>query len=144
MSTEFRYLQPAVSVAATDQLVINQGSPAITKRVPVGLVNTNQLNINDQTGASYTPTLADGVSTEIRMNNGSANSVVIPPNSSVAFQMGTTLRVYQYGAGTTSFTAGAGVTLRSSSATTSCRARYSVIYALKTDTNEWVVYGDKT
>jgi len=40
-----------------------------------------------------------------------ANTVTVPPNSSVAFPVGTEIKVTQIGAGATTFVAGAGVTI---------------------------------
>ena len=47
------------------------------------------------------------------MNVATANTLTVPPNSSVPFQVGTQVAVRQYGAGVTTLTAGAGVTIRS-------------------------------
>lgn len=68
------------------------------------------LGINEETGTSYTPVIGDrnGI---IEMNNASANTVTIPPNSSVAYPVGTTLSITQTGAGQTSIAQGAGVTI---------------------------------
>jgi hypothetical protein len=66
---------------------------------------------NDQTGTTYTAVLADALRV-VRMNNSSANTVTIPPNSAVAFPVGTVLEVWQQGAGQTTIVAGSGVTIR--------------------------------
>ena len=144
MSTEFKKLKLATSVSPYDQLVINQGTPPVTRRIAVGLVNTNQLAINDQTGASYTVQLTDVVSTIIRRNNASANTTVLPKNTTLNIPIGSVVQIMQYGAGASSFSSASGVTLRSSTATTTCKAQYSVLFARKIDTDAWVVYGDKT
>ena len=66
--------------------------------------------INDQTGTSYTTVLNDsGLS--VRMNNASANTLTIPPNSSVAYPIGTRILITQIGAGTTTVVEGSGVTI---------------------------------
>lgn len=69
-----------------------------------------ETSINAQTGTSYTLVLSDA-SKLITMDNVSANTITVPPNSSVAFPTGTKLLVIQLGAGSTTVAAGAGVTI---------------------------------
>lgn len=69
--------------------------------------------VNEQT-ANYTLVLADAGKL-VDMNVGSANTLTVPPNSSVAFTVGTVIHVRQKGAGQTTLVAGSGVTLNSSS-----------------------------
>lgn len=66
--------------------------------------------INNQAGAAYTAALTDRARI-LTMTSASANTVTIPPNSSVAFAVGDKLRICQYGAGVTTVAAGAGVTI---------------------------------
>jgi ElaB/YqjD/DUF883 family membrane-anchored ribosome-binding protein len=73
--------------------------------------------INAQTGTTYTLVLADA-SKHITMSNASANTLTIPPNSSVAFEIGTRIMVQQKGAGSTTIAAGAGVTINAPSTVT--------------------------
>lgn len=67
----------------------------------------------------------------------------IPPNSSVAYRIGTVIQACQYGAGQITIAAGAGVTIRTASSLTS-RAQYSTIGVRKRATDEWVAFGDLT
>src|SRR4051812_34601926 len=64
-----------------------------------------------QTG-NYTLALADAGKT-VEQNLGTPTTVTVPPNSSVAFPIGTIIEVARYGAGTVAIAAGAGVTIRS-------------------------------
>lgn len=73
----------------------------------------------------------------------SATTFTVPPNSSVAFQIGTVISFRQYGAGQLTIAAGAGVTLRTPSSLTT-RALYSSGALHKRATDEWVVSGDMT
>lgn len=92
--------------------------------------------------ANYTLVLADaGVA--IEMNVAAANTLTVPPNSSVAFPIGTVVEVMQYAAGQVTLTAGVGVTIRTASSLTT-RAQYSVVSLRKTDVDEWVAAGDLT
>jgi hypothetical protein len=91
---------------------------------------------------SYTLTLDDQNSL-IDMNSASAVNLTVPPNSSVAFPIGTMIEACQYGAGQVTIVAGAGVTLRNPSSLTT-RAQYSTVSLRKRATDEWVVGGDLT
>lgn len=95
--------------------------------------------INNQT-ASYTLALTDAGKL-VEVNNASANNLTVPPNSSVAFPVGTRVDVVQQGAGQTTIVAGSGVTLRYTP-TLKARAQYSGISLIKRATDEWYVFGD--
>lgn len=92
--------------------------------------------------ANYVLVLADA-GAAIEMNLAGANTLTVPPNSSVAFDIGTVIEVMQYGAGQTTLTPGSGVTIRTSSSLTT-RAQYSVTSLRKTATDEWIAAGDLT
>jgi hypothetical protein len=91
---------------------------------------------------NYTVVLADAGSM-VEMNSASALTFTIPPNSSVAFPVGTEIQSSQMGAGQVTITPGAGVTIRTASSLTS-RAQYSDFSVRKRATNEWVASGDLT
>lgn len=57
---------------------------------------TKLVSINPQTGTSYTLVLADQ-SKMVTMNNGSANTLTVPTNASVALPVGTLINVTQLG-----------------------------------------------
>ena len=105
---------------------------------------TPTLAINAQT-ASYTAVLADGNNTLVTLANASANTFTIPPNSSVAYPVGTILNFAQTGAGQTTITQGSGVTITSNGATATApktRGQYSAATAIQTSANNWLVIGD--
>jgi len=99
------------------------------------------VGINSQTGTSYTLGISD-VGKTISMTNASANAVTVPPNSSVAFGVGTKITVYQGGSGITSFVAGSGVTINSADSALNLRTIYSTATLTKTGTNSWLLAGD--
>jgi len=66
--------------------------------------------LNAQTGTTYTLALTDASKT-VTMSNVAANTLTVPPNSSVAFPVGTRLLVTQIAAGSTTIAAGVGVTI---------------------------------
>jgi hypothetical protein len=106
----------------------------------VGLHGPKGSPSNNQTG-SYTLVLADAGKT-IEMNVASANTLTVPPNSSVAFPVGTVINWEQHGAGTTTLTAGAGVTLNSRGGVLASAGQYGAGSMRKTATNTWLVAGD--
>lgn len=103
------------------------------------------LPVNPQTGTTYTLALTDAPSPVyqgvVTMNNASANTLTVPPNSSVAFPIGTQVQVVQLGAGQTSVAAGAGVTVRNASSA-NARAQYSSLVLTQVAADLWVLGGD--
>lgn len=96
------------------------------------------VEINSQTGTTYTLLLTDAGKC-VEMNNASANTLTVPPNS-VAFPVGTTLLVRMMGAGQTSIAAGGGVTIHTP-LTLNLFAQYSLASLHKRATNEWCLDG---
>ena len=101
----------------------------------------NELQQNEQTGASYTLVLADGGKL-VEMNNASANTLTVPPNSSVALPVGTQILVVQTGAGQTTLAAGSGVTVNSKDGNLKLSAQWSAATLIKRATDAWVAIGD--
>ena len=96
--------------------------------------------LNSQTGTSYTLVLSDAGKV-VEMNNASANTLTVPPNSSVAFPVGTFLIVAQMGAGTTTIAEGSGVTILSGGDLLDISAQYQEVALRKRDTDEWTLVG---
>jgi hypothetical protein len=115
-------------------------SPTITTPAISG--GTMVYALNSQ-AASYTLVLTDA-SKVLPVSNASANTVTVPPNSSVAFPIGSVVTLIQTGAGQTTITAGAGVTIRSENSKLKIKAQYAVAGLLKTDTDTWVAFGNLT
>lgn len=99
--------------------------------------------VNTKTGTSYTFVLADAGKV-IEANNASAVTFTVPPNSSVAFPVGTRIDLTQYGAGQLTVAAGSGVTIRSADGNLKLSSQYSGASLYKRATNEWVLVGDLT
>jgi hypothetical protein len=91
--------------------------------------------------ASHTLVLANRAGL-IRMNVASANTLTVPPNSSVAFPVGTQIIVSQAGAGQTTVVAGSGVTINSSAGKLKFYGQYSGVTLAKTATDTWLLMGD--
>ena len=104
-------------------------------------VATAMIAINAQTGTTYTTVLADDGKL-ITCSNASAITVTIPPNSSVAYGIGTQLNFAQLLAGQVTLAAGAGVTLNSEGTKLKLKGQYAAGTCVKTDTNTWFVVGN--
>ena len=102
---------------------------------------TAMIAIRASTAVSSTAVLADDGKL-VTMSNASANTFTVPPNSSVAFGIGTQINIAQLGAGSTSIVAGAGVTLNSAGTKLTLDAQYAVATVVKTDTNTWFAVGN--
>ena len=104
-------------------------------------VATAMIAINAQTGTTYTTVLADDGKL-ITADNASPIALTIPPNSSVAYGIGTQINIMQLGAGQVTITAGAGVTLRSAGSKLKTGAQYAVATCAKIASDTWVVVGN--
>jgi hypothetical protein len=102
---------------------------------------TSMIALNAQTGTTYTAVLADDGDL-ITLDNASAITFTIPPNSSVAFGIGTQINVMQLGAGQVTIAPGAGVTLRSAGSKLKTQAQFAVATCCKIATDTWVVVGN--
>ena len=120
-------------VGGTETAVIDSAGLDVTGNV---VYNTA---LSAQT-AAYTFVLADRGKL-VTVSNGSAVDCTIPPNSSVAFAVGTSIMVAQTGAGQVTMVAGSGVTLRSTPGL-KLRAQYSSCTCTKIATDEWLLTGD--
>lgn len=79
------------------------------------------------------------------LNASSASGIVytIPPNSSVAFPIGTEIAAVRSGVGDVSFAAGSGVSLLFPTGyAAKARAQYSVLTIKKMGTDTWLAFGD--
>ena len=143
MSIRISALQLATSLSSTDQFIVDQGTPPTTKRAPLSLLTGIVLSINDQIGATYTITAADGVNRLIRMNNASAMTLTVPNSSTLVLAIGTSILVQRLGAGTLTIAGAGGVTIQTASSVTA-RAQYSMVRLIQTVLNTWLLTGDLT
>lgn len=99
-------------------------------------------SVNAQTGTTYTLVLEDAFKT-VTSSNGSAQTVTIPPNSSVAFAVGDRIDIIMLGAGATSVAGGSGVTVNGVvTGTGIISAQYSAVSCIKLATDTWVLMGN--
>ena len=90
--------------------------------------------------ASATLALTD-LNKFIYVNSGSALTFTIPPNSSVAFPVGTEIHFLRYGTGEVSLAPGSGVTLQSEGSKRRINAQYQVVTIKKILTDTWALFG---
>lgn len=108
----------------------------------VGLsTNYSPLNISiNAQSASYTLVLSDA-SKMVEINNGSANTLTVPADSSVNFPVGTQISILQTGAGQTTVSNAVGVTVNGTPGL-KLRAQWSIATLIKRAANTWVLLGD--
>lgn len=129
-----------VNNADTYKLVVTGNSGGTVTVIDSG----NTMVVNNQTDTTYAPTLLDGEATMITLTNGSAVTVTIPANASVAFPIGTTLNFYQGGAGAVTIAITSDTLNVNATYTTVLAAQYAVAHATKLAATTWVLYGDLT
>jgi hypothetical protein len=106
--------------------------------VPVLL---RDVTVNAQTGTTYTLALIDG-GCEVTMDNGSSNTLTVPPSSSVAFPVGTRIIVRQIGSGVTTVDGDTGVSINGvSGGAAAILARYQGVSLLNVATDTWIMSG---
>jgi hypothetical protein len=103
------------------------------------------MSVNAQVGTTYTAVKADGLNQIVTMDNASANTFSIPTDATYNFPIGTTLVVYQKGAGVTTIqavTSGTtSVVSAGAVAAAPVLARYKTAAAIKLAANSWTVVG---
>ena len=140
-STTLSYLNVEDGADVTDATNI-LAAGGVTTDATQTLTNKNYINAsNNRTGASYTAVLSDGGKV-ITMSNGSGNTFTIPANSSVGYEVGTTLTIVQLGAGQTTIAINTD-TLNSNNGT-KISGQYGTATALKVTSTSWVLMGDLT
>jgi len=108
-----------------------------------GATGPDVLSINAQSGTTYTFALSD-IGKWVELNNASAITATVPPNSSVAFPVGTLLNFAQIGAGQVTIAAGSGVTLQSEGSKVKLKTQYAVGSLVKRATDTWILFGNTT
>ena len=101
------------------------------------------LAINAQTGTTYTFVLADAGKL-VTSSNGSAQTFTVPPNSSVAYAVGTQIIVQNIGSANCTLAQGSGVTINSKDSNKEIDGQYAAATLIKTATDAWSLIGALT
>lgn len=147
MTIKISALPAAAALDGTELVPVVQGSVSVRTTVDA-IAASGIAKVNPQTGTTYTLVLDDAPAAKayqgiVTMNNAAANTLTVPPNSAVAYPVGTQIQVVQLGAGQTSIAAGAGVTISNPSSLTA-RVQYSSLVLTQVAANVWVLGGDMT
>lgn len=118
--------------STAEKLIVGDGSTAREFASSTTITNSQ--------AASYTLVLADKDKL-VEMNVASGNNLTVPPNSSVAFPVGSRIDILQVGAGQTTVVAGVGVTVNSNPGL-KIRGQWSSATLIKRGTDTWVLVGD--
>jgi hypothetical protein len=102
--------------------------------------SSSVITLNPQT-ASYTLVAGDA-GVLVQMNVATANTLTIPLNSSVPFTIGQVIEVIQQGAGQTTITPTAGVTINSYNSYVKLSGIYAAATLTKIATNTWYLIGN--
>jgi len=94
-----------------------------------------------EAGTTKTFALTD-IGAYVRTTSGSAVTITVPENSSVAFPTGTEIVVFQAGAGQVTFVAAGSVTINSKDGDLKITGQYSSATLKKIATDEWDMIGD--
>lgn len=124
---------------------VDSGTASIANKT---LDNTNvltgakmQIEENAQSGTSYTFVLSDA-SKLVSLTNAAAIALTVPPNSSVAFPVGTQILIAQGGAGQVTVGPGSGVTIKSRDSLVKITGQEGIATLIKTATDTWRLAGD--
>lgn len=131
-------VQPRATDAALRARASHTGTQAISTVEGLDAA-LKTLTPNNQTGTAYTLVLADA-GKRVDMANAAANTLTVPPNSSVAFPVDTIIFVSQGGAGATDIAAGAGVTVNTNEGL-KVGGQYRMVSLVKTATDTWLAIG---
>jgi len=132
-----------LTITGTDgqtALDVPDGNVTITDKLTVSGGVEAPLQINAQTGTTYTFVLADAGKL-VTSSNGSAQTLTVPPNSSVAFPVGTTIVVQNIGSANATLAQGSGVTINSKGSDKEIDGQYASAALIKTGTDAWSLIG---
>ena len=123
-----------------NSLEVADGDVTITDSLTVSGGLVAPLQINAQTGTTYTFVIGDAGKL-ITSSNGSAQTNTVPPNSSVAFAIGTQIIVQNIGSANATLAEGSGVTINSKDSNKEIDGQYAAATLIKTATDAWSLIG---
>jgi len=132
-----------LTITGTDgqtALDVPDGNVTITDSLTVSGGLVAPLAINAQTGTTYTFVAADAGKL-VTSSNGSAQTFTVPPNSSVAYDVGTQIIVQNIGSANCTLAQGSGVTIQSKDSNKEIDGQYAAATLIKTATDTWSLIG---
>jgi len=138
-------MAPLATASIIGRITVGTGNPEILTptqartilNVEDGATATKYIGSNTQIGVAYTLVLTDAGKI-IERNNAGANTITVPPNSSVAYPINTIINITQYGVGQTSVVAGVGVIIHGN---LKSPGQYKGMTLWKRATDEWILWG---
>jgi ketosteroid isomerase-like protein len=138
LASSLTLVTPNIGAATGTSLTVTGTLTATGDVTSTGNV-IGHVTINAQLN-SYTLLIGDDGKL-VEINNASPNTLTVPPDSTANFTIGTQILVLQTGAGQTTLTAGAGVTVDATPGL-KLRTQYSSATLIKRAANTWVALGD--
>lgn len=121
-------------------LEVADGDVEITDQLTVSGGLVAPLQINAQSGTTYTFVIGDAGKL-VTSSNGSAQTITVPPDSSVAFAVGTQIIVQNIGSANATLAQGSGVTIQSKDSNKEIDGQYAAATLIKTATDTWSLIG---
>ena len=121
-------------------LEVADGDVTITDQLTVSGGLVAPLQINAQTGTTYTFVLADA-GKMVTSSNGSAQTLTVPPNSSVAYAIGTQVIVQNIGSANATLATAGTPTINSKDANLEIDGQFAAATLIKTATDAWSLIG---
>ena len=131
--------QTPTAITVADGNVTMADDLTVTGAISAGSV-VAPLAINAQTGTTYT--FADGDQSKlVTASNGSAQTYTVPPNSAVAFAVGTAITIIGIGDVKVTLAQGSGVTINSKDSEKAIDGQHASVTIIKTATDTWQLIG---
>lgn len=127
------------SVTAGSGLSGGGSSGAVT--LSLDRTSASTFTLNAQTGTTYTLVLADAATKLVTLSNAGSIALTVPLNSSVAFPVGCTITLAQFGVGQVTVAGAVGVTVNATPGL-KLRTQYSTATLIQTATDNWLLAGD--
>lgn len=136
-------VQSLASQTANPVEVQTSAGTAVASISPTGAITAASVVApiiqNAQTGTTYTPVLGDAGKL-VELSNTSAITLTVPPNSSVAYPVGTQINLLQTNTGQVTVAPGSGVTVNAAPGL-KLTDRWSAATLIKRATDTWVLTG---
>ena len=134
-------------VTANDLMLVSQFNGVdYTSRYVSGIddsIKNYGKDVITDTSGNYTLQLTDANSV-LLIDHPNQNDVTIPRNGTVAFPIGTEIKIIQIGAGQVHVIAAGGVTFYTPGLKDKLSVKYSTAVLVKIDVDTWSIFGDIT